>query len=116
MILLNDQSKELLFETSQTALHQCDETDRYVLHFQGSEVTFRPCELISFKRRIQLIDLAQMLSSDTPDIEIVHMPHCDRLFVLTIGEVLELRELFAGAFAMIELNSLIHKEIVRKGN
>lgn len=116
MIRVQEDKPELLFNTSNTSLLQCDVSEQYILFFQGAEVKFRACELIAFKRKIQKLDLQNLLSSDTPDVEILHMPSCDRLFVLTIYDVLELRELFAGAFAMLELNSVIHKEIIRKYN
>jgi hypothetical protein len=109
-----EQSRELLFSTENSTLHQCDETELYILNFNGDAVLFRACELITFKRKIQKIDLAAMFASDTPDIEIVHMPHCDRIFALTIHNILELKDLFAGAFTMLELNSVIHKQLVRR--
>lgn len=105
---------ELLFETAHSTLHQCDEAELYILNFNENVIIFRPCELITFKRKILKIDLVALLASDTPDVEIVHMPHCNRLFAFTIHDLLELKELFGGAFAMLELNSMIHKELVRK--
>lgn len=116
MIVVQQENPEYIFNTSNASLYQCNASESYILAFQGSEVKFRACELIAFKRKIQKLDLTNLLSSDTPDIEILHMPSCDRLFVLTVYDVLELRELFAGAFAMLELNSLIHKAIIRKIN
>lgn len=98
-----------------TALYQSDTLEMYFLTFKGEEIVFKACELISFRRKIQKVDLTLLLSSDTPDIELVSLPHCDRFFAFTTLEILELKELFAGAFAMLELNSLIHREIVRKG-
>ena len=109
-----ESTKELIYETANASLHQCDATEHYILHFGGDRVSFRVCELISFKRKIQKIDLAAMFASDKPDVEIIHMPHCDRIFALTIYNILELKELFAGAFTMLELNSVIHKQLVRK--
>lgn len=114
MTQTDHQSKELIFATINTALHQCDESELYELNFNGDSLIFRACELITFKRKIQKIDIASMLLSDAPDVEIVHMPHCDRLFALTIHDILELKELFAGAFTMLELNSMIHRQLVRK--
>lgn len=111
---VQQEQPEHLFNTMNASIYQCDASEQYILCFQGSEVIFKTCELLAFKRKIQKLDLTSLLSSDTPDIEILHMPSCDRLFVLTIHDVLELRELFAGAFAMLELNSLIHKKIIRK--
>ncbi|MBR09985.1 MAG: hypothetical protein CMP48_20145 [Rickettsiales bacterium] len=109
-----ESTKELIYETANASLHQCDATENYILHFGGDTVTFRACELITFKRKIQKIDLATLLSSETPDVEIIHMPHCDRIFALSIHNVLELKDLFGGAFTMLELNSVIHRQLVRK--
>ena len=114
MTILENNKLELVFETNQASLYQCDSSELYTLRFNSEIVTFRVCQLIAFKRKIQKIDLSQMFADDTADIEIVHMPHCDRLFALTIHDVLHLKELFAGAFAMLELNSVIHKELVRR--
>lgn len=114
MSQVTSESKQLLFETHHSSLHQCDELERYILDFKGDSIHFRACELITFKRKIQKIDLVALLDSETPDVEIVHMPHCDRIFAFTIEDVLELKELFAGAFTMLELNSMIHRQLVRK--
>jgi len=111
---LTTEHMELLFATSNASLYQCDATESYVLQFGQEQILFRACELITFKRRIQKWDILPMLASDTPDVEILHLPHCDRIFALTIHNVLELKELFAGAFTMLELNSVIHRELVRK--
>lgn len=105
---------ELIYATSNASLYQCDRTEQYLLNFNEDAITFRACELIAFKRKIQKIDLARLLSSDTPDVELVPMPHCDRIFVFTIQDLLELIDLFGGAFTMLELNSVIHKQLVRR--
>ncbi len=106
---------EVLFETPNASMSQCDTLGKYILSLHNDQILFRACELISFRKKIQNIDLVTLLDSETPDVEIISMPHCDRLFVFSIQEILELKDLFAGTFAMLELNSLIHKEIVRKG-
>ncbi|MEQ9166838.1 MAG: hypothetical protein RLO12_11310 [Fulvivirga sp.] len=114
MMTLDNNQLELVYETNRASLHQCDTSEIYTLRFNSEVVEFRVCQLIAFKRKIQKIDLAQMFADDTADIEIVYMPHCDRLFALNIHDVLQLKELFDGAFAMLELNSMIHKELVRR--
>ena len=108
--------QELLFETSNATLHQCDDSEMYILNFKGDAFLFRACELITFKRKIRNYDIVSMLSSQAPDVELLYMPHCDRIFIFTVEDLLELRELFAGAFTMLELNSLIHRELLRKVN
>lgn len=106
--------QELIFNTPHSALHQCDISESFTLNFHQEQLTLKVCELIAFRRKLQKIDLAGLLASEGPDVEILALPQCDRLFILTVYDVLELRELFAGAFTMLELNSLIHKEIIRK--
>ncbi len=106
--------EDMIFETENGSLSQSDATERFQLAFHQEELSFRVCELITFKRKLQAIDLPAMLMSENQDVEVLHMPHCDRLFVLTIQNILELKELLAGAFAMLELNSVIHRQLVRR--
>lgn len=104
----------LIYKTGHCALLQCDRAEKFIMNFNGTAYEFRACELITFKRKIQEWDVVPMLSPGAPDIEIIHLKHCDRLVALTLHEILEIKDLFAGAFAMLELNSIIHSELVRK--
>ena len=108
------ENTHLVFETEHASLHQCDERDEFILNFFGETLYFRACEFISFKRKITNLNLDSLFDTDTPDIEIVYLPHCERIMVLSIKEVLELRELLSGTFTMLQLNSLIHKHLIRK--
>ena len=107
-------TEHLVFQTKNASLSQCDSSSSYILRFFNEELRFRACEFITFKRKIQKVDLTELLSSSSPDVEVISLPHCDRLMVLSIHEILELREVLGGAFTMLEMNSLIHKELVRK--
>ncbi len=104
----------LLFQTPRMALHQLDEREEFILTFFDEPLTFRACELIAFKKKLKDLDILELLKPESPDVEIIPMPHCDRILVLTLGEILELKELLSGSFSMLELNSLIHREIIRK--
>lgn len=105
---------ELVYETSNASIHQCDLSEKYELKFFDQALTLRPCELLTFKRKILAIDVVELLTQTKADVELVRMPSCDRLFVFSIQEVLELRDLIDGAFTMLELNSLIHRQLVRQ--
>ncbi|MDN5202287.1 hypothetical protein QQ008_12955 [Fulvivirgaceae bacterium BMA10] len=103
-----------IFSTNNTALYQCDRSESFILKFFEEHISFKIGELQAIRKKIRNIDLAQLFKSGTPDIEILNVPQCDRIFVLSILEILELKELFSGAFVMLELNSVIHREILRK--
>ncbi len=60
------------------------------------------------------LDMMEFLDCDAPDVEVIHLPHCDRFLVLSILEVLEFRELLNGTFDTLALNSAI-QQILRRG-
>ncbi len=103
----------LVYQTSNTSLVQCDASGKFVLQLFDQEISLSPCALIAFKKKVKDIDLTAMFDSNHAGIEIISLAYCDRIFVLTIQEILELRDLFGGSFAMLELNSLIHKTLIR---
>lgn len=104
----------LLFQTTNTSLYQQDDSELFSLNFFGECIQFRFCELIAFRKKLQDVDIIDLLTNDGPDIEIIRLMHCDRFIVLPIIQILELQELLGGAFTMMELNRVIHKEIIRK--
>lgn len=104
---------ENIFSTNGTSISQCDQTEQFLLQLGHETITFRLCELLSFKKKIQQIDLGQLLSSDTADIEVIYLAHCDRMIIVDVSQILELRSLFEGAFTMLELNSMLHRYIYR---
>ncbi|MFY0598800.1 MAG: hypothetical protein JXR03_03955 [Cyclobacteriaceae bacterium] len=103
----------LVFSTSNTSIHQCDITEKFVINLFEGQIALNLCGLIAFKKRINEIDLAGMFDNNHSGIEIISLRHTDRLFVFDIREILELRDLFSGSFVMLELNSVIHKTLVR---
>lgn len=112
-MIVREEEKFEIFSTSSARLLQDDSKEQFILNFADETIAFKPCQLIAFRRKILDIDLVSLFSSDTPDIEIVELLHCQRIFVLTLINIIELRELLQGAFTMLELNSLIHQTLVR---
>lgn len=104
----------LVFRSHQASVHQSDRSELFILECFGHCVEFRFCEFLSFKKKIQSLDMVSLLSSDSPDSELIFIPHCQRYLLFNIHELLELRELLSGTMAMLELNSLIHSQLKRK--
>ncbi len=87
----------------------------YVLEWKGERTAFRPLCFFGLKRRLGAIDVERMIASPSAshDVEIVAPCGCERCFVLTIPEILELRSLLNGARVMMELNSIIYERLYR---
>lgn len=107
--------QEEIFKTKKASIYQCEQTDSFLLKYDQDTIIFKLCDLFSFRKKIMSLDLVGLLESTSPDIEVFHLPHCDRFLVLNILEILEFRELLNGTFDTLALNSAIHK-ILRKGN
>lgn len=103
-----------LFAVGATKFYQSDLDEVFCIDWYGDLISFKLCDLIRFRNKINQIDLAARLTSVTSDIELVYLPHIDRILLLTLYDILTLKELFSGGFAMLELNSILHRAIHRK--
>ncbi len=104
---------ELVYASGNSSVFQCDDRDIFLLRFFRQEIELRLCELLAFRRKIRNVNMHDLLSTENADMEIVALPNCDRIFAFTIMDILELRELFDGCLTMLELNSVIHRHLVR---
>lgn len=105
--------QEEIFKTKSASISQCERTDSFLLMFDQEEFAFKLCDLYAFRKTIMSFDIVELLDSSSPDIELVHLPNCDRFLVLSIKEILEFRELLNGTFNTLALNSAVQK-ILRK--
>ena len=106
--------QEEIFRTKSATILQCERTDSFVLKYDRDEISFKLCDLFTFRKKIMSLNVVELLDSNSPDVELIHLPHCDRFLVLSILEILEFRELLNGTFDTLALNSAIQK-ILRKG-
>lgn len=108
---------EEVFKTSNGAVYQCSRKNCYWLEFQGNTTAFKVSDFFAFKKRIQQINLEAMLcnSSRTFDFEIIMPFRTERCFILSVEDVLNLREILDGSKFMIELNGQI-KSILRQNS
>ncbi|MBL1408381.1 MULTISPECIES: DUF6686 family protein [Sphingobacterium] len=108
-------SVEEVFTTSQGAVYQCSRKNCYWLEFQGNTTAFKVSDFFVFKRSVDQIDIEAMLnnSSRSFDFELIMPFRTERCFLLSVEDVLNLRDLLAGAKFMLELNGQI-RSILRR--
>ena len=104
-------SYQEVFSTDKGTVYQCDRTNRFVLSFWDTSTPFSARDFVLFRRTVETVNIRQMvLSTDAAyDIEILPLPHSERCYVLTLCEVIHLRELLGGAALMLELNSMLRE-------
>ena len=105
--------QEEIFKTKSASIRQCELTDSFYLMFEQEEFAFKLCDLYAFRKSIMAFDIMALLEPSAPDVEIVHLPKCDRFLVLSLKDILEFRELLNGTFNTLALNSSIQKILRR---
>jgi hypothetical protein len=105
--------QEEIFKTKEGVISHCEITGSFFLSYKGEDIEFKLCDLYAFKSRILNLDLMNLLDASSPDIELVSLPHCDRILMLDVYDVLQFRDLLNGTFTILQLNSSVHK-ILRK--
>lgn len=102
-----------VFSTPFGSVYQSDKANCIFLNFSGRKAQYKLACLQRLKRVIDNIDLARMTDVDHPGIEIVFLCGAEDCFVLDIQEIINLKELLNGTFAMFELNSILTDRLNR---
>ena len=100
-----------IYSNSKGAVYQCDESNQFVVRFLDTTTYFSVRQFIDFKRVINQINLNIMLERIERefDLELIYLPQKDELYTLEICEIYHLKELLAGAKAMLELHSFLNE-------
>jgi len=100
-----------LFRTEKGAVYQCDATQRLILEFWDTHIALSTRDFAQFRRMVNTIDVQQMALStgSAYDVEILTPPRSERCYVLTLCEIVHLRELLNGSQLMLDLNSMLRE-------
>lgn len=104
-----------VFRTNRGAVYQSNRTNKYFLEFLNYSSFFKPGDFLHFKQQVECINLEKMLQcqSRSGDIALL-MPHySDCCFILSIPDIVDLKELLTGAKFMLQLNSMVHECLYR---
>lgn len=106
---------ENVFSTAFGAVYQCDAENCWYIDFAGKVAGFNYRCLQKLKKAIYHIDIEAKLldNSKDPDVEIIFICACDHTYILTLLQVIALKELLQGTFVMLELNSILHDKLYR---
>jgi hypothetical protein len=102
-----------VFSTPKGAVFQSDAERCWYVDFAGKLCRFDHRCLLKLKKAVYNINIEQKLLNATtaPDIEIIFICACDHFYVLSLLQIIELKELLEGTFVMLDLNHIIHHAI-----
>jgi hypothetical protein len=98
-----------VYRTKSGSVAQCNKTNSYILQYAGTTTSFKATNFIDFIKRVNTINLEEMILSSSPvtDVTVLMPPYVDRCFVLTLTDVLNLKDLLSGAKFALHLNSVL---------
>lgn len=101
-------AEKVIYSNCSGKLIQNDVSSNYSFYFLDHSFTLSPKELRLFTKHIKSIDLKSLFAS-SPDVETIYYPELDVLLVLSITELIYLKDLVLGSQCMLELNSILEK-------
>lgn len=113
-MLIPEQHKEI-YRTPHGCVYQCDQKRCFCVEFAGFMTEFKlPC-FFALKKLVDTVDLEAMVLSPAAasDVEIISPCGSERCYVLTLQELIEFKDLLAGAHVMLQLNSILHERLYR---
>ncbi len=102
-----------IFATEAGAVYQSNRERCFWLYFKTEWTGLGVNQFYQLKKTVQSIDLATMaLNPDKAfDYDIIALPESERIFLLTLSEILSLQELLNGTAVMLDLNSIIYERL-----
>lgn len=104
-----------IYDTTNGKVVQDDRDNCFYLEYKGNQYRMAVCALIAFKNKLDQLNIEQLLLSDAAlnSIEILPLCNKEHLLVLTLDEIIEMKDLIPGTLVMLELNSILQQRIVR---
>lgn len=104
-----------VYSTVNGAIFQSDSEGCWYVDFAGKLAKFDYRNLIKLRKAVYHIDIENLLLSSTkaPDLEILFICACEHCYVLSLIEIIALKELLQGTFVMLELNHIIFDRLHR---
>jgi hypothetical protein len=104
-----------VFSTKNGGVYQCDAARCWYVNFAGKVAKFDYRCLLKLKKAVYNVDIEAKLldSSKDPDVEIIFICACDHTYILTLLQIIALKEIMEGTFVMLQLNNIIQDRLYR---
>src|ERR1700760_4229987 len=115
VITREPQTMTEVFKTKVGGIYQFDAERCWYVDFAGKMAKFDYRNLLKLRKAVYNVDIEGILldNSKSPDVEIIFICACDHCYVLTLLQIIALKEILEGTFVMLELNNIIHDRLHR---
>ena len=97
-----------VFKTGTGIVYQSDSERCLLIDFAGSICKFTYPQAVRLKKIVEDVDVETiLLDVNSASLEIITLHGCDNVYILSVLQIIELKELLQGAFVMFELNNIV---------
>lgn len=98
----------LLYQSRYFSSYQSDRDRLFAIDFGHKTIHLSFCQLLAFRQNVLKIDLYTHFSGENKHgIEILILCNREHVLIFDTHQVIDLKELIRGTFAMLELNTLV---------
>ncbi|WP_423149514.1 hypothetical protein [Rubrolithibacter danxiaensis] len=98
-----------VFRTESGVIYQSDKEKCLLIDFDGKICKFNYQQAVRLKKIIEAIDVEKiLLDSQSSTLEIIALHGCEHIYLLSVIQILQFKELLQGAFVMFQLNHIIN--------
>lgn len=104
-----------VFSTDKGAVYQSDAERCWYVNFAGKVAKFDYRCLMKLRKAVYNVDIEGKLLETTkdPDVEIIFICACDHTYILTLLQIIALKEILEGTFVMLQLNQILQDRLYR---
>jgi len=104
-----------VFSTKAGAIYQSDAERCWYVDFAGKVAKFDYRCLLKLKKAVYNVNIEAKLleTSKDPDVEIIFICACDHCYILSLLQIIALKELLEGTFVMLQLNQILQDRLYR---
>jgi hypothetical protein len=104
-----------VFSTNAGAIYQCDAERCWYVDFGGKVAKFDYRCLLKLKKAVYNVNIEEQLLKTTkdPDVEIIFICACDHCYILSLLQIIALKEILEGTFVMFQLNNILQDCLYR---
>ncbi|TAG86084.1 MAG: hypothetical protein EAZ20_13520 [Bacteroidetes bacterium] len=103
---------EDIFINEQGSIYQCSNRRKIVFVFQDKIEYLRINDFFTLKKLVDAIDIEKLLLEEkNADIEIISPIFFENIFILSISDIISLKDLLEGASVMLELQTIIYERL-----
>jgi hypothetical protein len=102
-----------VYKTESGVVYQCNNKNCLIINFAGESISYKIDQFFSLKALVDKIDINNMINctENISDFAIIAPLSSNKIYILTLSQLVKFKELLSGTRVMLELNSIVYERL-----